>query len=322
MRDSLAHREVIVFEGHSGPLYGFALANWRKTDEGDMDDSKLPTAEMPRSYQIVLANGCDTYDLGQAFWLESGQVGSRRASTSSRRPTSRTRAPRRRRSGCLKALFNQTSGKLVPVKVSELTHGLDGDQGYGFSSMYGVHGVDHDPKYDPMSDAATLCRTVHHATRAAAPTATAAPSCRRARRCAPSAASTTAAARRAMPAARWRGRRRGRSRPTSACPLRGAAAKTWGKKSSGWFFFPRHVLDRNHASQDAQQRQEGRCTEGAEEGHHRRQGREEAVRRRGRGAAEADEPEDEDGRRRRRRSRGRRARRLLARRPSRPPRLR
>ena len=68
MRDSLAHREVIVFEGHSGPLYGFALANWRKTDEGDMDDSKLPTAEMPRSYQIVLANGCDTYDLGQAFW--------------------------------------------------------------------------------------------------------------------------------------------------------------------------------------------------------------------------------------------------------------
>ena len=48
MRDSLAHREVIVFEGHSGPLYGFALANWRKTDEGDMDDSKIPTAQMPQ----------------------------------------------------------------------------------------------------------------------------------------------------------------------------------------------------------------------------------------------------------------------------------
>ena len=68
VRDTLAHREVIVCEGHSGPLYGFALADWRKTDEGDIDDTEIPGAEMPRTYQIVVANGCNTYDLGQAFW--------------------------------------------------------------------------------------------------------------------------------------------------------------------------------------------------------------------------------------------------------------
>jgi hypothetical protein len=158
MRDSLAHREVIVFEGHSGPLYGFALANWRKTDEGDMDDSKLPTAEMPRSYQIVLANGCDTYDLGQAFWANPAKSDhtSLNVITTTNFSNAGTEASAER---LLKALFNQTSGKLVPSKVSDLTHGLDTDQGYGFSSMYGVHGVDHDPKYDPMSDAAALCRT-------------------------------------------------------------------------------------------------------------------------------------------------------------------
>ena len=38
---SLASRDVIVYSGHSGPLYGFALANWDKTDEGDVDDSEL-----------------------------------------------------------------------------------------------------------------------------------------------------------------------------------------------------------------------------------------------------------------------------------------
>lgn len=156
MRDSLAHREVIVFEGHSGPLYGFALANWRKTDEGDMDDSKLPTAEMPRTYQIVLANGCDTYDLGQAFWQNPAKAdhASLNVITTTNFSNAGTEASAER---LLTALFNQTSGKLVPVKVSELTKGLDGDQGHGFDTMYGVHGVDRDPKYDPTGDAAKLC---------------------------------------------------------------------------------------------------------------------------------------------------------------------
>ena len=37
MRASLAARDVIVFSGHSGPFYGFALANWKKTEEGDLE---------------------------------------------------------------------------------------------------------------------------------------------------------------------------------------------------------------------------------------------------------------------------------------------
>lgn len=156
MRDSLAHREVIMYLGHSGPLYGFALANWNKTYEGDMDDSKLPTAEMPRTYQIVLANGCDTYDLGQAFWLNPAKADhqSLNVITTTDFSNAGTEASAER---LLTALFNQTDGKLVPVKVSELTKGLDGDQGWGFNTMYGVHGVDHDPKYDPTSDASKLC---------------------------------------------------------------------------------------------------------------------------------------------------------------------
>ena len=134
MRDSLAHREVIVFEGHSGPLYGFALANWRKTAEGDMDASKIPPAQMPRSYQIVLANGCDTYDLGQAFWMNPAKSNHENLNviTTTNFSNAGTEASAER---LLKALFNQTGNKLVPVKVSELTKGLDGDQGSGFQTM-------------------------------------------------------------------------------------------------------------------------------------------------------------------------------------------
>jgi hypothetical protein len=46
---------------------------------------------------------------------------------------------------------------VAPVKVSELVSGLDKDQGAYFNTMYGVHGVDANPRYDPMADRARLC---------------------------------------------------------------------------------------------------------------------------------------------------------------------
>jgi hypothetical protein len=158
MRESFKSREVIVFEGHSGPLYGFALANWRKTDEGDLDDSKIPGLEMPRdTFQIVLANGCDTYALGQAFWKNPAKADKQNLNviTSTSFSNAGTDESARR---LIRALSNQTGGKVEPVKVSELTAGLDADQGYYFTTMYGVHGADANPRYNPMSDASKLCQ--------------------------------------------------------------------------------------------------------------------------------------------------------------------
>lgn len=156
VRDSLAHREVIIWEGHSGPLYGFALANWKKTSEGDFDDSDIPTADMPSSYQIVMANGCNTYDLGQAFWKNPAKANHQNINviTTTSFSNASTDASAQRLIG---ALTNQTNGRVTATRVSDLAAQLDRDQGYGFDSMFGIHGIDANPKGNPLSDRAKLC---------------------------------------------------------------------------------------------------------------------------------------------------------------------
>jgi hypothetical protein len=73
---SLASRDVIVYSGHSGPLYGFALANWDKTDEGDVDDTELAVTPLwSGHYQIVMAEGCNTYMLGSTLMKNPSKQG-------------------------------------------------------------------------------------------------------------------------------------------------------------------------------------------------------------------------------------------------------
>lgn len=158
MRESFATREVIMYLGHSGPLYGFALANWRKTDEGDLDDSDVPGLTMPQgTYQLVLANGCDTYAMGQAFWRNPAKADKKNLNVIT--TTSFSNAGTEKSAiRLLTALTNQTGGKLVEAKLSDLASGLDKDQGSFFDSMFGIHGADANPHYDPFSDAKMLCR--------------------------------------------------------------------------------------------------------------------------------------------------------------------
>ena len=156
VRDSLKNREIIIWEGHSGPLYGFALADWKKTDEGDFDDSDVPGAEMPSTYQIVVANGCNTYDLGQAFWKNPAKADHKSINviTTTSFSNAGTEASAKR---VIDAVINQKNGKVVASRVSDLASGLDADQGFGFDSMFGVHGIDSNPKANPLADASKLC---------------------------------------------------------------------------------------------------------------------------------------------------------------------
>ena len=152
MRHSLAHRDVIVFSGHSGPFYGFALANWRKTDAGDLDDSELSSVEMPEGrYQVVLAEGCDTYAIGQGFFSNPSKAD--RAHLDIITTTSFSNA------GTANTVRDFLSAFVFEDKaprLGDLLTDLDNNS-YWFSTMYGVHGIDDNPHRHPWAAADALC---------------------------------------------------------------------------------------------------------------------------------------------------------------------
>jgi len=157
MKEAFKTRDAVVFSGHSGPFYGFALANWRKTDEGDLDDSEIPALEMPTDkYQVVLAEGCDTYALGQAFFENPNKPGRRNLDvlTTTNFSNASTAGVVR---NFIRALTDEGHGDShKPWKYSELLRKLDSNS-YWFSSMYGVHGIDDNPQLHPYAKVENLC---------------------------------------------------------------------------------------------------------------------------------------------------------------------
>jgi len=153
---ALAARDVIMFSGHSGPFYGFALANWRKTSMGDIDDSEIPGIDMPADkYQVVLAEGCDTYALGQAFFENPAKADRQHLDVVTTTNFSNASTAGVVRNFIL-SMIEEKSGRHTPWKYSELLSRLDGNS-YWFHSMYGVHGIDDNPQLHPYAVVENLC---------------------------------------------------------------------------------------------------------------------------------------------------------------------
>jgi hypothetical protein len=149
-RASLASRDVVVYSGHSGPFYGFALANWRKTLEGDLDDSEMRTIQLPSNrYQVVLAEGCDTYQIGEAFRENPAKAG-KNIDVITTMSFSNASSPASVQNFLSALLARDTTGRLRPQPVSSLLTKLDG-QSWGFHPMYGIHGIDDNPKLIPFA---------------------------------------------------------------------------------------------------------------------------------------------------------------------------
>ncbi len=157
MLAALATRDAVVFSGHSGPFYGFALANWRKTSKGDIDDSEIPAIDMPADrYQVVLAEGCDTYALGQAFWENPNKADKQSLDivTTTNFSNASTAGVVR---NFLTALTEEDyDSRHTPWKYSDLLKRLDGNSSW-FHSMYGVHGIDDNPRLHPYAAVARFC---------------------------------------------------------------------------------------------------------------------------------------------------------------------
>jgi hypothetical protein len=148
-RSSLATRDVVVYSGHSGPFYGFALANWKKTDEGDLDDSEMRTMQLRSDYQVILAEGCDTYQIGEAFKENPAKRG-KNVDVITTMSFSNASSPATVTNFMKALLARDSNDRLRPQPISQLLTRLDGDS-WGFKPMYGYHGIDDNPKVVPFA---------------------------------------------------------------------------------------------------------------------------------------------------------------------------
>jgi len=156
MRASLASADAIVYSGHSGPFYGFALANWRVTDEGDLDDSEMSSVTMPSRYQIVFAEGCDTYQIGSAFLRNPAkQNGGVDVITTTSFSDAST--PAAVEDFIARVTERDSQGRHRPRTVKSLLTDLDSNS-YWSHTMYGIHGIDDNPALHPYADHEMMCQ--------------------------------------------------------------------------------------------------------------------------------------------------------------------
>lgn len=152
MRRSLASRDVIVYSGHSGPFYGFALGNWRSTAEGDLDDAEMASVPMADRYQIVFAEGCDTYQIGAAFARNPAHPDLEGLDVITTTSFSNASSPAAVQDFITRLIERDSRGRHRPRTMSSLLGDLDANGGYGFHTMYGIHGVDDNPRLHPYAD--------------------------------------------------------------------------------------------------------------------------------------------------------------------------
>jgi len=155
---SLASRDVIVYSGHSGPLYGFALANWDKTDEGDVDDTELAVTPLwSGHYQIVMAEGCNTYMLGSTLMKNPSKQG-KDIDIITTTSFSVSYSPVEDFIGRLIELDSQ--GRHRPRTMSQTIEDLDlYSVGEPSPTMYGIHGIDDNPKLHPYANPENSCKS-------------------------------------------------------------------------------------------------------------------------------------------------------------------
>jgi len=155
-RAALAKRDVFVYSGHSGPFYGFALANWRRTEEGDLDDSEMSSLELPSKYQIVFAEGCDTYGIGEALRSNPAKPDGTNLDVITTTSFSNAGTAASVKDFISRLTERDSHGRHRPRTIKSLLNDLDGNS-YWFHTMYGIHGIDDDPAVHPYANTEAMC---------------------------------------------------------------------------------------------------------------------------------------------------------------------
>jgi hypothetical protein len=132
------------------------MANWDKTDEGDIDDVELAVAEMPSDrYQIVFAEACNTYMLGNTLMQNPNKAG-KNIDVITTTNMSVSYSPVE--DFLARLIEVDTSGRHRPRTMSATLADLDlYTLGEVQPTMYGIHGIDDNPKLHPYAKPENAC---------------------------------------------------------------------------------------------------------------------------------------------------------------------
>ncbi|MCK5798925.1 MAG: PPC domain-containing protein [Deltaproteobacteria bacterium] len=164
LKDSLQTRDAIIFTGHSGYTYSYALANWNKTSSGDFDPPELKTFPLPKDKsQLFVVSGCDTYHVGEAFKQNPDKLGLVNADVITTTSFSNS-GDLDDTKDIITALVGDRKGALTGITYGKLMSKLNSQTSLpswdsAFYTMYGVHGIDDNPTANPLGDASRSCET-------------------------------------------------------------------------------------------------------------------------------------------------------------------
>ena len=154
LRTSMKTRDVVIFDGHAGPFYGFSMANWNKTNEGDFDDADMRVADISDKYQVVLAEGCETYQVGEALQANPHKNG-KNVDVITTMSFSNAATAIVTEDFITQLIGHDSSNHLRPTNILGLLTKLDrAASDATFHTMYGIHGIDEDPHLHPFANTA------------------------------------------------------------------------------------------------------------------------------------------------------------------------
>lgn len=161
---SLKTRDAIIYTGHSGYTYAYALASWYKTSAGDLDPPEIKSLDLPKDKsQLFVVSGCDTYHVGQAFKENPNKEGLVNADVITTTSFSNS-ADIEDTKSIIRALVGNEGNVYESMTYGRLMYNLNPRtylpySSYSFYSMYGVHGTDDNPLVNPLSDLSKGCQS-------------------------------------------------------------------------------------------------------------------------------------------------------------------
>jgi hypothetical protein len=109
-------------------------------------------------YQVVLAEGCDTYQIGTAFRANPAKPDGRFIDIITTTSFSNASTPKTVEDFLGALLERDSRGRLRPRTLKSLLTNLDAaSSSAGFHTMYGIHGIDDDPALHPFAIEENAC---------------------------------------------------------------------------------------------------------------------------------------------------------------------